>query len=217
MEVTLITKTENPISVCALAGNICRSNIPSEWEENQESENLVKNVLGLGHESIIEHAVFSVMATEVSRALTHQLVRHRLASYHQQSGRAVKISDNMDFFVVPPSIAENPEALADYTRCMNVINKTYHSLANLGIPLEDARFVYPTGGKTNILITMNARMWRHFFRLRTCNHAQWEIREMANSIWKLLYAEAPALFSRKDVTECGTKGECKTCSLRPVE
>jgi thymidylate synthase (FAD) len=116
----------------------------------------------------------------VSRALTHQLVRHRIASYSQQSQRYVSM--NRASYIIPPSIALDPDAKKEYETLMNQIWKAYAELAQK-VPKEDARYVLPNACNTNITVTMNARELTHFFSLRCCRRAQWEIRKMA---WLML-------------------------------
>ena len=134
----------------------------------------------MGHLSVIEHANFTFSVEGVSRALTHQLVRHRIASYSQQSQRYVSM--NRASYIIPPSIALDPDAKKEYEALMNQIWKAYAELAQK-VPKEDARYVLPNACNTNITVTMNARELTHFFSLRCCRRAQWEIRKMA---WLML-------------------------------
>jgi thymidylate synthase (FAD) len=140
----------------------------------------ISKIVGMGHLSVIEHASFTFSVEGVSRALTHQLVRHRIASYSQQSQRYVSM--NRASYIIPPSIALDPDAKKEYETLMNQIWKAYAELAQK-VPKEDARYVLPNACNTNITVTMNARELTHFFSLRCCRRAQWEIRKMA---WLML-------------------------------
>jgi thymidylate synthase (FAD) len=140
----------------------------------------ISKIVGMGHLSVIEHASFTFSVEGVSRALTHQLVRHRIASYSQQSQRYVSM--NRASYIIPPSIALDPVAKMEYETLMNQIWKSYAELAQK-VPKEDARYVLPNACNTNITVTMNARELTHFFSLRCCRRAQWEIRKMA---WLML-------------------------------
>jgi thymidylate synthase (FAD) len=140
----------------------------------------ISKIVGMGHLSVIEHASFTFSVEGVSRALTHQLVRHGIASYSQQSQRYVSM--NRASYIIPPSIALDPDAKKEYETLMNQIWKAYAELAQK-VPKEDARYVLPNACNTNITVTMNARELTHFFSLRCCRRAQWEIRKMA---WLML-------------------------------
>jgi thymidylate synthase (FAD) len=140
----------------------------------------ISKIVGMGHLSVIEHASFTFSVEGVSRALTHQLVRHRIASYSQQSQRYVSM--NRASYIIPPSIALDPDAKKEYEALMDQTWKTYAELAQK-VPKEDARYVLPNACNTNITVTMNARELTHFFSLRCCRRAQWEIRKMA---WLML-------------------------------
>ena len=164
MKVTLLAHTPDPERVCAAAA------LTSYWYKGasetigvlseKEIEDILTNVMGYGHVSVIEHAAFTFSIEGISRACSHQLVRHRLASYTQQSQRYVKVEDLSP--VVPETIRTNPEAAERYQSCMDVLSKAYGELVALGIPNEDARFVLPNAATTNIVMTVNARELRHF-------------------------------------------------------
>ena len=195
MKVVLLNHTKDPDQICAAAAQSCYSERgPSDLFKSTTDENAkktIKKVVGMGHLSVTEHAYFTFGIEGVSRSLTHQLVRHRIASYSQQSQRYVKMDRAL--YVVPPSIANDPEAKALYTRTMDEAWKTYRLLAKK-VEKEDARYVLPNACHTNIMVTMNARELWHFFSLRCCRRAQWEIRMMA---WKMLVEAkktAPILF-----------------------
>ncbi len=195
MKVELINHTPEPDRSAAHAALTCYSEeVP---EKDEMSEEKIEDILGKikesGHHSVIEHASFTFAIKDVSRTLTHQLVRHRLASYSQQSQRYVNIDDFDP--VVPDSIEENEEAKEKFDEMMEEVEETYSELKEIDdVPLEDARFVLPNATKSNIIVTMNARELWHFFSLRCCKRAQWEIRDMANRMLELVKEKAPIMF-----------------------
>ena len=166
MEVRLISYTPNPERVCAIAAALTHSKKKPDEIEKMKDEDLLKilsHVIDLGHTSVVEHASFTFAISGVSRALTHQLVRHRIASYSQQSQRYVRFEDVS--YVVPPSI-ENDESLRiEYEKFMERVWDEYKSLLSKGMPEEDARYVLPNAAKTNIIVTMNARSLLNFFEI----------------------------------------------------
>ncbi len=193
MKVTLLAHTPDADRICAAAGNSCYSESSSaELVEDIDYEKLLNRIVGMGHHSVIEHAVFTFSVEGVSRALTHQLVRHRLASFSQQSQRYVSM-DKADF-VTPHTVEDSKEALKVYDSVMDTIWDAYRKLEEMGIPAEDARYLLPNGCTTNITITMNARELLHFFSLRCCNRAQWEIREMADQMLRICKEVSPVIF-----------------------
>jgi len=196
MKVKLISYTPNPDKICAAAALCCHSELDSCDIMSQLSEQKTKNILNKtiasGHHSVIEHANFTFSINRVSRALTHQLVRHRIASFSQQSQRYVKMT--MPMYVTPPAIKANAPALKQYEKFMESAWAEYQSLVGAGINAEDARFVLPNAATTSITVTMNARELRHFFELRCCNRAQWEIREMASQMLEQVKKVAPVIF-----------------------
>jgi thymidylate synthase (FAD) len=145
-----------------------------------------------GHESIIEHASVTFEISGISRACSHQLVRHRIASYSQESQRYVDMS--APEFVVPPSVADNAQAVAIWDGFMSQVADTYHRLRELGVRKEDARFVLPNATATRIIVTMNFRTLRHFFSVRCEKAAQWEIRALALEMLRQVHTLAPAVF-----------------------
>jgi len=145
----------------------------------------------LGHESVFEHACFTFRVEGISRVCSHQLVRHRLASYTQQSQRYVKLKSPK--FIVPEEIYGS-EFEEDYMKLLEKAAELYRKMVEGGIRKEDARFILPQGIETKIIITMNARELRHFISLRCDPSAQWEIRAMAKEMLKLAYQKAPILF-----------------------
>jgi thymidylate synthase (FAD) len=146
-----------------------------------------------GHESIIEHASATFEISGISRACSHQLVRHRLASYSQESQRYVDMT--APEFVMPPSVAENPQARAVWDEFMGQVSDTYRRLRELGTRKEDARFVLPNAATTRIIVTMNFRSLRHFFSVRCDKAAQWEIRALALEMLRQVHEIAPAVFA----------------------
>ncbi|MDY0018665.1 MAG: FAD-dependent thymidylate synthase [Anaerolineae bacterium] len=145
-----------------------------------------------GHESLIEHASATFEISGISRACSHQLVRHRVASYSQESQRYVDLSNPE--WVLPDAIANNPEALAIWETFADHVEETYHALREQGVLKEDARFVLPNATATRIIVTMNFRELRYFFQLRITPEAQWEIRRMAAWMLTLVAPHAPAVF-----------------------
>ena len=145
-----------------------------------------------GHESLIEHASATFEVRGISRACSHQLVRHRLASYSMESQRYVDMSDPA--LVIPDAIADDSHARAVWDGFVDQVTSTYRELRELGVRKEDARFVLPNAAATRIIVTMNFRELLHFFRLRITPEAQWEIRRMALTMLELLASRAPAVF-----------------------
>ncbi|MFH1707029.1 MAG: FAD-dependent thymidylate synthase [Planctomycetota bacterium] len=192
-----------------------------------EKAAFVRKIVASGHESPLEHVKFTFAVEGVSRALTHQLVRHRIASYSQQSQRYVR-GDDFDF-VVPPSIARDPAMQAEFIRVMDQIRAGYTGLIQgfkaRGITGEaanqDARFVLPQAAETKIVVTMNARELIHFFSHRCCARAQWEIRGMADTMLGLCKAALPDVFGEAGA-KCVALGYCPegakfTCGRYPLK
>ncbi len=198
MLVQLLTHTPEPEQVAAAAARLCysASSVDQLLEKSRvDREALLRKILSLGHYSVLEHASFTFGVEGVSRACSHQLVRHRLASYSQQSQRYVSHKERFAA-VTPPSIAERPELAARYGALLDEIHRAYQDLLAAGIPAEDARFVLPNAAETKIVLTMNARELHHFFNLRCCRRAQWEIRAMAKEMLRLARRAAPLLFEK---------------------
>ena len=132
-----------------------------------------------GHMSVFEHMSFTWKIEGLSRACTHQLVRHRLASFTQESQRYVKLTDEIsDWFVTPKSIIESGHE-KDYKKQCKRAFKLYSKLIEDGVKAEDARYILPNATKTTICVTMNLREFLHFYKLRSDSHSQWEIQELA--------------------------------------
>ncbi|AMK14439.1 flavin-dependent thymidylate synthase ThyX [methanogenic archaeon mixed culture ISO4-G1] len=212
MKVKLLACTPDADRICAAAGNSCYSEKSSmEIVEDIDSEKVLGRIVGMGHHSVIEHAVFTFSVEGVSRALTHQLVRHRVASFSQQSQRYVSMDSAT--YVTPHTIEGNADAEKLYDSVMDDIWDAYKKLEEMGIPAEDARYLLPNGCTTNITVTMNARELLHFFSLRCCNRAQWEIREMADQMLAICKEVSPVIF--KNAGPPCVRGPCpegkKTC------
>lgn len=197
MKVTLLQHTPNPEQTVALAARLCYS--PAAIDELQErltvadSTGFLDKIMSLGHHSVLEHASFTFGIDGISRAASHQLVRHRIASYSQQSQRYVSHAERFDA-VIPDSIAARPELLARFDSQLQALHDCYRDLVEAGVPAEDARYILPNATETKIIVTMNARELRHFFALRCCERAQWEIRAMAVAMLRLVRPVAPAFF-----------------------
>ena len=217
MEVKLIAYTPTPDFVVAAAARTCYSAQPistvmDRLDEDSASE-FVEMLSEMGHESPIEHASFTFAVEGVSRSLLAQLTRHRIASYSVRSQRYV--SEKKFTYVTPPEIADCPEALALYEEAMEADHRYYEKIAALLTKKheklfegredaktlarkkaqEDARFVLPNACDTQLVMTMNARELKNFFRHRCCNRAQWEIRALAEAMLHLVRDAAPQLFA----------------------
>lgn len=217
MKVKLLRYTPNPELVCAAAAlTSSRKHGASEILQRlteEKARKIVERIIDLGHYSIIEHAYFTYSIEGCSRVMTHQLVRHRMASYTEQSQRYVEY-DNLKDHVVPKTIERNQEAKELYENTLRQTSGTYQKLLHLQIPKEDARFVLPNAAKTNIVVTMNARGLRYFFNLRCCARAQWEIRETAIEMLKQAKRVAPGLFQNSGPF-CVQFGYCRESKLKP--
>jgi len=232
LHVKLLDVTGDALAIIYASCRQCYSqkfagDIYSEGKEDpKKMEEFVAKVVTSGHESPLEHVKFTFAVEGVSRALTHQLVRHRIASYSQQSQRYVK-ADDFDY-VIPPTIAKDPAMKKEYLDIMGKIQESYNSLlkkfeekgkkgegAN-----QDARFVLPQGVETKIVVTMNCRELMHFFNERCCSRAQWEIRALAEEMLKLCKEKVPGIFSAAG-EKCISLGYCPegekfTCGKYPV-
>lgn len=229
MKVTLLAYTPNPADIAEIGAKTCYSEkSPLEIEPTEDKKTL-KRAINSGHGSVLEHAVFTFGVEGVSRALTHQLVRHRVASFSQQSQRYVATDETnlKGQFILPESFATAFEAEGqngkgfDKDGCLETtVNFFFSELEDLirrarenGIPEEDIRYFYPNGLVTNIVITMNARELLHFFSLRCCTRAQWEIRELANSMLNICKEVCPEIFGEAGAS-CAQLGYCpedKSC------
>lgn len=209
VKVTLLEYTPEPERVVAMAARLCYSASGAEELKERLSEaevkKMVQKMVALGHASTIEHVSFTFGIEGVSRVLTHQLVRHRIASYDQQSQRYV--ASHGFRYITPPSIEGNPRAKARFEKIISEIRAAYDELTELGVPREDARYVLANATETKILVTMNARTLLHFFNLRCCYRAQWEIRDMAYKMLAEVKKVAPTLFHNAGAS-CVNTGRC---------
>jgi thymidylate synthase (FAD) len=219
LKIKLLRHTADAEILCGAAAlTTTKSGSPSETIEKMNIETakqIIKRVTGYGHTSIIEHASFTFSIEEASRATTHQLVRHRIASYTQQSQRYVTYG-TLENYVTPQNITDNAEAKKIFEETLEKISETYQKLLKMDIPKEDARFILPNAAKTNIIVTMNARELRHFFNVRCCTRAQWEIRAAAMEMLKQARNAAPALFGNSGPT-CVEMGYCPEGKMKPPE
>ena len=219
MNVKLIGFTPDPEKIPAMAAKLTHSKTkPEELDKTSKKElqAILEHVTNLGHTSVVEHTNFTFAISDVSRSLTHQLVRHRIASYSQQSQRYVNL--NEPSYVTPLKIAKDKTMKKAYDETMENIWDQYNKLLEMGIPTEDSRYVLPNAACTNIIVTMNARSLLNFFELRCCLHAQWEIRKLANLMLKEVKKIAPTIFKNAGPS-CKTKYICpekkKDCPLYP--
>lgn len=269
LKVKIIAHTPEPDKVVAQAGKLCYSAVGvdeiTQKLTEEEIARYVNMLASIGHESPLEHVSFTFAIEGISRACTHQIVRHRIASYSQQSQRYVKLEQFE--YIIPPAIEKNPEAKRIFIETMKRDQKAYDELVDLLLvdilaeehaadfgscirevlkenpdvapnrskvldlyaekffenyrkaekqAIEDARYVFPNACETKIVITMNARSLLHFFNVRCCNRAQWEIREMATEMLKECKKIAPALF-KKAGPDCvyGKCGEGKMSCKHP--
>ncbi len=220
MRVILVSHTPEPEKVIASAAKLCYSKVgATEIIENltkEKTEQFLEMLVEMGHESPIEHVNFTFAVEGVSRVLTHQLVRHRIASYSQQSQRYVKL-DQFEY-IIPPSIQGNDAAKKIFVEAMEKDHNAYNQITeelfacNFNqliqegktekeakrlaekMSIEDARYVFPNACETKIVFTMNARTLMHFFKVRCCDRAQWEIRRLADEMLRLVKEAAPTLF-----------------------
>ncbi len=233
MKVTLISHTPEPEKVIATAAKLCysSSDIGSLYDGLTEDkvQGFIEMLVSIGHESVMEHVSFTFGIEGVSRACTHQLVRHRIASYSQKSQRYV--NENGFEFITPPEIAAVPEAKTIFDEEMQRLAECYERLADVlceshkqrliaeGLDEktaaskarkqanEDARFILPNACETKIVVTMNVRSLFNFFKHRCCNRAQWEIRAVADEMLRLCCQAAPIVFKNAGPS-CVMTGRC---------
>lgn len=243
IKVKILEHTPNPERVIAAAAKLCYSSVGvdeiTEGLTEESTAKFIKMLSSYGHESPMEHVSFTFAIEGVSRSLTHQLVRHRVASYSQQSQRYVKLTA-FDY-IIPPAIENNEECKKIFIEAMKKDQEDYDKLVEIlkkeileksiknyknakGVEelsekelkslrskaektaIEDARYVFPNACETKIIVTMNARELKHFFKHRCCDRAQWEIRNMADEMLRQVKMVAPNIF-----LGCGpscVKGAC---------
>jgi thymidylate synthase (FAD) len=205
VKVELVSFTSEADVLSAAAAKLTHSSSSLDTlktTSRDELDAILRHVIRLGHQSVVEHASYTFGIADVSRALTHQLVRHRIASYSQQSQRYVEADVQ---YVIPPSI-KRAGLHQQYVQAMDMAWKTYDELKQ-HVPLEDARYVLPNAAATALLVTMNARSLLNFFDLRCCLHAQWEIRKLAWKMLRLVREVSPVIFEQAG-PPCKTKKLC---------
>lgn len=233
MNVKLLSYTPDPEKTVATAAKLCysSSDITSLRDGLTEDKicSFIDMLVSIGHESVMEHVSFTFGIEGISRACSHQLVRHRIASYSQKSQRYVN-EDGFEF-ITPPSIEEIPEAKTEYDRVIAEITESYSKIADMltekhkagfiaegmdekaaaskarKLANEDARFLLPNACETKIVVTMNVRSLFNFFKHRCCNRAQWEIRAVADEMLRLCLEAAPNIFSHAGPS-CVADGRC---------
>lgn len=198
MHVELLYHTPDPERAIATAARLCYAPVGAvelmETMPEERVKSVLSTIMASGHFSTLEHASYTFAVEGVSRALTHQLVRHRLASFNQQSQRYVKFTQGLSV-VKPETVKANPETESLFDQAIEAAVSAYEKLLEAGIPAEDARYLLPNAAETKIVVTMNVRELLHFFSLRCCNRAQWEIRELAHAMLELARPTAPFVFA----------------------
>ena len=203
MKVALVRHTLSPEEVVALGARLCysRARVDDLLERvsTRDQTDFVNRIMGMGLDSVLEHASFTFGIEGVSRVLLAQITRHRLASFSVQSQRYVSYEDGFGYIMPPKIAALGEDAQAEFARQMDTMHLWYTQWQErLGTGEggnEDARFVLPGACETRMMVTMNVRELRHFFSLRMCSRAQWEIRELATRMHALCMEVAPALFA----------------------
>ena len=190
MNVELLQYPEYPERAVATAARLCYAPVGAtelmETMPPERVQSVLSTIMKSGHFSTLEHVSYTFAVDGVSRALTHQLVRHRLASFNQQSQRYVKFAGDVEV-VKPPTVAAQEDTSRVFDEAIDAVVDAYHKLL-------DARYLLPNAAETKIVITMNIRELLHFLSLRCCNRAQWEIRELANRMLELVRPTAPYIF-----------------------
>ena len=192
MYVSILTYTPEPEWLIAYAGRVCyRSG------DTDDDQRFIKRRIEQGHQSILEHASVTFEIGGISRACSHQLVRHRIASFSQESQRYVYMTGDSDV-VIPPKI-QMSESERIFYDAIDASLDAYRKLVQAGVPREDARFVLPNAMATRLVTTMNFRELRHFFDVRLTPQAQWEIKEVAKRMLHSVKAIAPSVFEDIEV------------------
>jgi thymidylate synthase (FAD) len=219
LNVRLLEMSQNAVALIFAACRQCYSSkfsgeLFDEKVQNAEQQTeFIRKVVASGHESPLEHVKFTFAIEGVSRALTHQLVRHRIASFSQQSQRYVK--ETKFDYVVPPSIAEDEELKKEFVSTMELIQSSYNKLleqftlkGRVGARAnQDVRFVLPQAAETKIVVTMNCRELIHFFHQRCCARAQWEIKRLADQMLEICRQKLPEVFGQT-AAKCDFLGYC---------
>lgn len=219
--VNLISKPENMLKTVYTACRTCYSadypiNIYNSTDDKEKMLKLIERVISSGHYSTIEHIQVSFAIANVSRACTHQLVRHRHMSFSQKSQRYVKEKGQFDY-IIPPTIEKNPELKEKFVQFMSKISEQYQEFVEAGIPPEDARFVLPNAAASSLVVSLNLRELIHVANLRLCTRAQYEIRTMVKMMCDELVKEEPWLKPYL-VPKCERLGYCdedKCCGRKP--
>lgn len=225
MRVELLNYTPNPEETVAAAARLCysKADVSDLWKHTERKDNarFIEMLTELGHESPFEHVTFTFGISGISRACSHQLVRHRIASYSQKSQRYV--NETQFEYITPEVIGNNPTTKGIYDDTMEFLQWSYETLRSELIETylkegmneedaakkanEDARMVLPNACTTSIIVTMNIRSLWNFFRHRCCRRAQWEIREVANEMLRICRRTAPTLFKNSGPI-CAVTGKC---------
>ena len=220
INVVLISYTPDPERTIAAAGRVSSS--PASATELLEKltperiERLISHLIGSGHLSVLEHASFTFAIEGVSRVTSHQLVRHRMASYTQQSQRYVSLRDFE--YVTPATISLKPEFVGKYQEAIEAAHRLYLEMLDAGIPAEDARYVLPNAAETRLVMTMNARELVHACSLRLCLRAQWEIVELFERIKAEVEKVAPRIAAelKPKCYRLGYCDEAESCGIYPT-
>ena len=219
--VHLISKPENMLKTIYTACRTCYSadtpyDIYNSTDDEEKMLKLIERVVSSGHYSTIEHIQVTFAISNVSRACTHQLVRHRHMSFSQKSQRYVKEKGQFDY-LIPPTIEKNPELKEKFINFMGEISKLYTAFTEAGIPAEDARAVLPNATSTSIVASLNLRELIHIANLRLCTRAQYEIRLMVKAMCDELIKEEPWLkpYLVPKCERCGFCDEDKSCGRKP--
>lgn len=193
MKVTMIGKPSS--EACELAARMCYG--------AKDGMKALLHAIDSGHDSLLEHEKFTFHVEDVSRVLLAQLTRHRIASYSVRSQRYCGAT--LDY-VIPRTIYEDDELMADLYRALNASEAFYTKAVNKGVPAEDARYFTYQAGIAELVVTMNIRELRHFLSLRCCRRAQWEIRELADEMLRQAREVLPEFF--KDSGPGCVRGTC---------
>lgn len=195
--VILFRHTPDPERAVATAARLCYSSLDVEDLKDDVDKTdqipFVRKIISLGHQSVLEHASFTFLIEGISRVTTHQLVRHRVASYSQRSQRYVREEGGFRY-VIPPCLKQDTKKVDQFEHLMATIYQLYDAWVEDGVSQEDARYILPNAAETKIAVTMNARELRHFFRYRCCQRAQWEIRALAVLMLREVLRISPSLF-----------------------